>query len=119
VPISKARGYKKKCDDLFSKIVRARGACEACGSTSFLQTSHIQGRAFSALRCDFRNAHCLCAKCHWRWHDQAAWAAWFLSTTHTPEQVQDLIDRRQETTKVDWKDTYEMLQSVAAARGIK
>lgn len=58
------KGAKAKATKLHSLVVRARGACERCGSTSSLQAAHIVSRRYSATRTDERNAWCLCASCH-------------------------------------------------------
>lgn len=62
-------GPKGKATRLHSLVVRSRGRCERCGSTSNLQTAHIVSRRFSATRTDERNAWCLCASCHRRLTD--------------------------------------------------
>lgn len=64
--VARASGDKGFCDVLFGRIVRSRGACEGCGSTTDLQTAHILGRTFSATRCLEANAFCLCASEHAR-----------------------------------------------------
>lgn len=58
------KGSKAKATRLHSLVVRARGRCERCGSTSSLQAAHIVSRRYSATRTDERNAWCLCASCH-------------------------------------------------------
>jgi hypothetical protein len=55
----------KKCDVLFSLIVRSKGYCEVCGRSDLqLNAHHIVGRSIMILRYDFRNACCLDASCH-------------------------------------------------------
>lgn len=63
--VRKFKGAKGACDKLFSKEVRSFGECQNCGSTKYLQTAHIVSRVYSATRCNFDNAYCLCAKCHY------------------------------------------------------
>jgi len=60
-------GPKGKATKLHAAVVRARGACEGCGSTVNLQCCHILTRAFNATRTDLENAICGCASCHARW----------------------------------------------------
>ncbi len=56
--------YKKKADDAFSKLIRARdGICvanrvrtEKCESPGWLQCAHIHSRDYSATRLDPENA---------------------------------------------------------------
>ena len=67
--IKSAKGYKKKCDDLVRKLTLSQSYCSRCRSTSYLQTSHIIGRRYSATRTDLSNLQCLCAKCHRRLTD--------------------------------------------------
>lgn len=66
--VSRARGDKKKCDDLVRKIVHARGRCEACGSTRNPNAAHIVGRTSAWTRTDEHNLLLLCATCHERFH---------------------------------------------------
>lgn len=60
------KGLKGKATRLHSLVVRARGACERCGSTVNLQCAHIVPRRYSVTRCDPNAAWCLCAGCHLR-----------------------------------------------------
>lgn len=61
------KGAKGRATKLHAELVRARGACERCGSTSkALQCAHIIGRRYSATRTDETNAWALCAGCHMR-----------------------------------------------------
>lgn len=62
-------GLKAKATKLHSQVVRQRGRCERCGSTSNLQCAHLIGRRYNATRTDTRNAWCLCATCHFRLTD--------------------------------------------------
>ena len=60
------------CDTYFSKLVRARGQCERCGTTQNLECAHVIRRrhvgnpdlGFS-LRCCEDNAWALCRPCHY------------------------------------------------------
>lgn len=55
----------KKCDVLYSLIIRVRGYCEVCGRSDIqLNAHHIVGRTNFMLRYDFRNGCCLCVNCH-------------------------------------------------------
>ena len=59
------KNIKKKCDDIFSLIIRSKGYCEMCGkNTGQLQTHHIIGRINYQLRWDTRNGICLDSSCH-------------------------------------------------------
>jgi len=59
------KGPAKRCDVLFSRIVRSRGQCERCGLTDTpFQCAHIIRRRYAATRCLEDNAWCLCVPCH-------------------------------------------------------
>lgn len=60
----KATDYKRWCDELFSLIVRSRGACQRCGSQLNLQCSHIVSRGYLATRWNELNALCMDRGCH-------------------------------------------------------
>lgn len=66
-----ARGAKATCDTYFSKLVRARGRCERCGTTTGpFECAHVIRRRFVGdpdgvpLRHNLLNAWCLCRACH-------------------------------------------------------
>lgn len=56
----------RECDQLVSKIVRARdGCCVKCGETRTLQAAHILPKGhYPRLRYLFENILTLCLKCH-------------------------------------------------------
>jgi 5-methylcytosine-specific restriction endonuclease McrA len=112
--VSNARGDKKKCDDLFRKIIRSKGQCEACGSSGYVETSHIVGRTYSHTRTYELNAHALCRACHRKWHKNGAWAAGFLWQTRTTAEVDELEERSRRREKFDWSAELERLRQVAA-----
>lgn len=60
------RGLKGKATKLHAEVVRSRGRCQRCGSTSNLQCAHIIPRRYNAVRTDEQNAWALCAGCHLR-----------------------------------------------------
>jgi hypothetical protein len=67
----------RKCDELFSKIVRSVGYCVNCGSTSFLQCAHGFSRGYFATRWDDRNAFSFCRVCHvFYTHRPLEWDDW-------------------------------------------
>lgn len=61
---------KKTADLYFSKVVRARGACERCGGTGPLECAHVIRRRYVgdpdgvSLRHNEDNAWALCPPCH-------------------------------------------------------
>lgn len=74
------KGARGRATRLHSLLVRSRGRCESCGSTTTLQAAHIVPRRYAATRSDERNAWCLCAACHFR-------------TTERPLDFLELVDR--------------------------
>lgn len=71
----------KKCDALFSKLVRTRGGCEirhmANCPVGNLQCAHGFSRRYRAVRWDERNAFCACAGCHMYFtHHPLEWNVW-------------------------------------------
>ena len=79
-----------KLDRLTSKICRSRGACERCGSTYQLQTSHIVGRKIHSTRWQQANVLCLCASCHAYFTDRPFAHAEFLTEYLGYEHLQRL-----------------------------
>lgn len=68
------KGAKGRATRLHSLVVRARGRCESCGSSSGLQCAHIVTRRRNATRTDENAAFCLCGGCHMRYtHDPLLW----------------------------------------------
>ncbi len=75
--LTRAKGPRGRADRAFSKLVRARGACERCGRTEFLQCAHIVSRRYSSVRVDLSNALCLDARCHRYFTDHPVeWTEW-------------------------------------------
>lgn len=116
--IKSARGIKKKCDDLYSKIIRSRGYCERCGGTEWLQTAHIISRRFSNTRCDLRNAWCLDARCHRRLTDWPREHSQYITETIGSEVYEELKAKAESLEKVSWEDIYEELKIKARELGI-
>jgi hypothetical protein len=56
----------KRCDALWSQIIKAPGKCFRCGTTEGLQAAHIIGRAQRVVRWSVMppNGICLCHSCH-------------------------------------------------------
>ncbi len=79
--LARAKGARGRADRAFSKLIRARGQCEKCGRTEFLQCAHIVSRRYSATRVDLENALCLCAKCHRYFTDHPIEWAQFVGAT--------------------------------------
>jgi hypothetical protein len=73
----------KKLDDLVRMIIRLRDedTCQWCSRKVFgkdSQVSHVRSRKYYSTRWALSNVKLLCAKCHFRWHDNPIEAAaWF------------------------------------------
>jgi DNA polymerase III alpha subunit len=108
--VGSPKGAKAKADRLFSQLIRSRGRCESCGSTSYLQTAHVVSRRFSATRCDENNALCLCAKCHHHYTDHPVeWGRFVVE--HMGETAYEwLRDKALHGAKVDWQEVAARLQ---------
>ena len=91
---------KKACDKLFSELVRSRGACERCGKTTSLQTSHIISRTYMGTRFDPDNANALCGGCHLWWHHEPIEAARWLEGKW-PGRYDRLNFKRRAISKLD------------------
>ena len=61
---------KRKCDKLFSELIRSKGKCEFCPNKETLQCCHIVTRTIVKLRFDEDNALCLCGRCHRHGHNK-------------------------------------------------
>ena len=62
------RSMTRKLDYLLSQVVRRKGFCQKCGSNQFLQAAHVFSRKNRSTRWMKDNVFCLCAKCHWYFH---------------------------------------------------
>ena len=105
-----ARGAKARADDLFSKIVRSRGACCNCGKTENLQCAHVISRRFANTRCDEWNAFCLCARCHHYYTDHPVDWGKFVLEVMGENAYTRLRERSQLTSKVVWLDVVQRLK---------
>lgn len=105
----------KKCDKLFSDIVRSIGECEHCGAKDkTLQCAHIISRQYRNTRWDLENAVCLCVKCHlyWAHKNPLAFVDW-LEEYYGEDIRQRLRLKSQSIEPVDLEKTYEFLKSLA------
>jgi hypothetical protein len=85
MPKNKRGTLKRKCDAIWSQIIRSKGYCEKCGGTHYLQAHHISSRNHLILRYELLNGVCLCGKCHIpiAHNKPATFMEWFKS--HNPE----------------------------------
>lgn len=108
--VTKAKGAKAKADLLFSKIVRSRGSCQACGSTMNLQTAHIISRRYANTRCDLDNAYAMCAGCHMHFTHWPLEFADFVEQTIGLPAYEALVRKSQSREKVNWAAVVERLK---------
>jgi hypothetical protein len=114
------KGAKKRADDMFSKIVRSRGACQYCGRSNGvqLQCAHIISRRYSNTRCVEANAFCLCASCHARFTDHPVEFSDFVLMTIGRGEYERLVRLSQEIVKVDWDRVAAELRARAKELGV-
>ena len=109
--------WKKKCDHLFRKMVRARGICARCGvraPNKTMHCSHVKSvGAYPSLQLDIKNVLCLCHKDHiYWWHKEPTEAGkWF--ENKFPEEAAYLEVAKNNTIKKsigDYEKLYEELE---------
>lgn len=105
--------YKKKCDDLWGKIVRLRdGECQAIGEGNtrcggVLTADHIIGRANHNLRHNLRNGIALCYvhHIHWKGSHPLEYSYWL--KTEYPLTYKYVMRKRKEAPKLHDQVYYE------------
>lgn len=108
--------FRNKADDLFRKLVKAKGICEWCGKrTGQFHCHHIIGRTNKRLRWDIRNGVNLCAGCHkmndGNAHDDPiAFLKWFEITR--PEDYKYICRVKNELWDKDYDKVLEYLKEV-------
>lgn len=106
---------KRKCDSVFSKIVRIKGICERCGKTQMsarLENAHINSRRFTNTRWDKDNCVCLCSACH-RWgHNYPVLFSKFVERIKGKETISYINKRSQEVKKMTTFDYQCLLQKL-------
>lgn len=120
---TKQATWKRKCDKLFSIIIRSVGYCQnpACGERPpkvQLHCAHIYSRRYALTRCDFDNALCLCAGCHHFYTDRPLDFYSFIEDMFGKEFIDQLREKAHGGAKVDWEEMYESLREEADRRGI-
>lgn len=115
------KNAKKQADQLFSKIVRARGECQAAGDGwtcgGPLQCCHVEGRANHRLRWEELNALCMCASHHRHYTSYPiAWAE--LVADRFPESYRFVTEHRNELWDRDLEAVMARLKSRALDLGL-
>lgn len=111
--IKQYKGEKGKSDKIFGQVIRAQGKCEHCNSTQTLQTAHIISRKYSKVRCDTRNAFCLCAKCHFHFTANPLEFAEWTQETWAQQYVPDVRRKAYDTlAKIDWEERIAFLKPI-------
>lgn len=105
----------KKCDKLFSEVVRSIGECEHCGAKDkTLHCAHIISRAYRSTRWNLENAVCLCTRCHLYWaHKNPVEFVDWLEEYYGEDIRQRLRQEAQKIELVDLEETYKYLTSLA------
>ena len=110
------KNLKKKCDELYSLIIRSKGYCEVCGkSTGQLQTHHVIGRINYSLRWDIKNGIELCCHHHTLGklsaHNDPIWFMdWFKSKR--PDDYEYLLRTKNEIRTFSILDYQEILKDL-------
>lgn len=107
-----AKTAKVKATTLHSKIVRARGACENCGTTQNLQCAHIVSRRYSVTRTLEDNAFCLCAGCHMHFTEWPLEFAAFVVEKIGEKKYHDLRWAAQNADPPGWANEVQRLTAV-------
>ena len=96
----KRASASRQADALWSKLVKLKGYCEACGGRDRLQAAHGFSRRYRNTRWLLINGFCLDG-CHVRFtHDPLSWDAWLRE--RWGEQVYEELRRLAlRTTKAD------------------
>lgn len=114
--MAKPKQLKKKCDVLYSKIIRSVGYCEneSCGKSYGvqLQCAHTISRRYSATRTDLRNSSCLCAGCHMYYTQWPREFSHYITDKIGSELYDELKAKAETPTKVDWQDRHDFLKDV-------
>jgi hypothetical protein len=113
------KSEKKRADDLFSlAIVASTGKCEnsPCRSNQrgVLTPAHILNRWHDRVRCDTRNAFCLCFDCHRWFEDHPLEFNEFVAESHLAIYLPTLIAKSNVTLcqKTDWGERIEFLTDI-------
>lgn len=107
--------YKKKADEVWSKLIRTKAVCEFAdrgGCVGSLQAAHVIRRGLNSSRCDPLNGVCLCVKHHY-WFDKGDR---FETTRYFSEKFPGRYEDLHSRNKIvhyknhDWQEIYENLK---------
>lgn len=103
---------KKKCDTLFSKIIRSANVCEKCHTQrGKLECAHIISRTYTKVRFNYDNALCLCSGCHFWAHKNPTEFSRWVEEYVGEERIRELEKESKRTDyKVDYEDIYGKLK---------
>jgi hypothetical protein len=107
---------KEKAMALFRLVIReGTGRCEACGSPNDLTCAHNIKCRHDHVRCDVRNAFCLCWTCHRYFEDHNDEFKEWVSESWAFRYMPELIRKSNQTMgqKVDWQERIEFLTDIA------
>jgi hypothetical protein len=119
--VKRYKGAKAKADELFSKVIRGQGSCEAEGfgdrnCSNQIQTAHIITRGRSATRTDTRNAFALCFSHHRWFHDYPREFSRFITQTWAQDYYDRLYIKSITPTKVKWEQRVEFLKLITEGK---
>jgi len=114
---SKQITFRNKADKLFSQIIRSRGACELCGATGRLETSHIFSRRYAWTRTDLSNAFAACSACHREWHNAPTEAYGKAVSLIGVDEYERISKARMNRNKFDWESELQRLREVVEGGG--
>ena len=106
------RSWRVLLDSLCRARVLERDGhrCVRCGSTHWVQWSHVYSRRFLCLRWHPDNSKALCASCHRWWHDNPAEAGLWWVDWAGPGKAEELARIRREMPEIDFEETERMLR---------
>lgn len=112
------KATKEKADKLFSiAIVQGTGYCEnpLCKTPwARLTPAHIINRWHDNVRCDVRNAFCLCVLCHGHFEDNPDEFREFIADSWAFRYM-EILTRKANVTmrqKIDWEERIEFLTDI-------
>jgi len=108
------KSLKKKCDKLWSEIIKSGGNCEICGKHT-KDPHHVIGRKNYVLRWDLRNGVRLCFQHHTGGnlsaHNDPFWFKnWFKKAR--PEDYEYLLKKKNEVWDKDYNKVLEYLERI-------